>query len=400
MKTLLSSSEIINRIEKKLSNLRFKYTISGTSAVTITIKNSNRNDALEQVQEFLNQNKSEFKYKFLKYGNSGYRRSVSTFGYISIDKKNFRPENRITEIRVVFKYADGTDIKTTAEWNPMLIELFKTHPKLKRSTQYESEMSVMNKINKEIGEEDKGKPITIRIKGKQYNNVAGLVGGKGFAKADFVIVNMDGEEIGFLSHKKGDDAKSFQQYSGISRIAGLDIHEHKEVKGFRRKLNSILEKSESGSEDDFSKILKSLAKEKENYDSVYQKIGDVDLKKKAIFGKNNGSVRRGMDNVDFFVQGDPTFEKKPALTQGKYKGQKVLLIKFTSKTIPNNTLRGIGDDEYTQVIGARKDLGRVISGVKDEEVKSIKGARGGIWTNAYMKSRKSVDLGKIDMSDF
>jgi hypothetical protein len=397
MNTLLSSSEIIDKIEKKLKSLRFKYTISGTSVVTITIKNSDRNDALGEIKEFLD---NKIEYQILKYGKPGYRRSVSTFGYISIDKKYFQSNKKITEIRVVFKYADGTDIKTTAEWNPMLIELFKTHPKLKRSTQYESEMSVMNKINKMIGEADDGKPIAIRIKGKQYNNVAGLVGGKGFAKADFVIVNMDGEEIGFLSHKKGDDAKSFQQYSGISKVAGLDIHEHKEVKGFRRKLNSILEKSEKGSEDDFSKILKSLSTEKENYDSVYQKIGDVDLKKKAIFGKNSGSVKRGMDNVDFFVQGDPTFEKKPDLTQGKYKGQKVLLIKFTPKTIPNNTLRGIGDDEYTQVIGARKDLGRVISGIKDEEVKSIKGARGGIWTNAYMKSRKSVDLNKIDMSDF
>jgi hypothetical protein len=399
MNTLLSSSEIIGKIEKKLKSLRFKYTISGTSIVTITIKNSNRVNTLDAVQEFLDNN---IKYEFLRYGKQGYRRSVSTFGYISIDKKKFKSEKTISEIRVVFKYADGADKKTTAEWNSILIEVFKYHPELKRSTQYEGEMVVMNKINKMIGQADGGNSITLRIKGKDYNNVAGLVGGKGFAKADFVIVNMDGEEIGFLSHKKGDDAKSFQQYGGISKRAGDDIHNHKEVRKFHTTLTTLLEKSKDNSGDDFSKILNSFPKPetKKDYNSVYQKIEDDDLKKKAIFGKNNGSVKKGMDNVDFFIQGDPSFETKPRLTQGKYKGQFVLLIKFTTKTVSNNTLRGLENDEYTPVIGARKDLGRTISGVEDKDIKDIRGARGGIWTNDYMKNRKSVNLNSIDMSGF
>jgi len=400
MNTLLSSSEIIDKIEKKLKSLRFKYTISGTSVVTITIKNSDRNDALGEIKEFLD---NKIEYQILKYGKPGYRRSESTLGYISIDKKYFQSNKKITEIRVVFKYTDGADKKITAEWNSLLItRVFKDHPELKRSTQYRGEIIVMNKINKMIDKADDGNPITLKIKEKYYNNVAGLVGGKALAKADFVIVNMDGEEIGFLSHKKGDDARSFQQYSGISKLAGLDIHEHKEVKGFHRKLNSILEKNKKGSEDDFSKILNSFLKSntEKDYNAIYQKIEDDDLKKKAIFGKNNGRVKKGMDNVDFFIQGDPTFEPKPPLTQGKYKGQKVLFMKFTTKTVSNNTLRGLENEEYTPVIGARKDLGRTISGVEDKDIKDIIGARGGIWTNAHMKSRKSVDLNKIDMSDF
>jgi hypothetical protein len=399
-KNLLSASEIVDKIKGKLSKLRFNYSTSGTTVITITIKNSDRFDALEQVKEFLDL-QSEFKYKFLSYGAPGYRTNVSTFGYISIDKKNFISENRITEIRVVFKYKDGSDKKIMAEWNSLLItHVFPDHPKLKRSTQYEGEMIVMNQINKKIDEIGKGQPITIRIKGKEYNNVAGLVGGKGFSKADFVIVNMDGEEIGFLSHKKGDDAKSFQQYSGISKIAGLDIHNHKEVRKFHTTLSTILEKTENQSGDDFSKILSSLSGNQKTYDSVYQPIKDPELKKKAIFGKHSGNVKRGMDNVDFFVQGEPKFESKPDLTQGKYKGQKVLVIKFSAKTVPNHSLRTIDNEQYTPVIGARKDLGRVISGVKDEDVKSVRGARGGIWTNDYMRSRKSVNLKDIDMSEF
>lgn len=400
-KNLLSASEIIDRIKTKLSDLRFNYSTSGTNVFTITIKNSDRFDALEQVKEFLDSNKSDFKYKFLSYGSSGYRTNVSTFGYLSIDKKNFQPDKKITEIRVIFKYRDGSDKKITAEWNSLLItHVFPNYPKLKRSTQYEGEMIVMNQINKKIEEVGKGNPVTIRIKGREYNNVAGLVGGKGFAKADFVIVNMNGEEIGFLSHKKGDDAKSFQQYSGISKIVGDDIHNHKEVRKFRTTLSTLLERSENKTGDDFSKILSSFAKQNQTYDSVYQPIKDPELKKKAIFGKHSGNVKRGMNNVDFFVQGNPTFEIKPRLTQGKYKGQKVLLIKFSTKTVPNHSLKTIDNEEYTPVIGARKDLGRVISGVEDENVQSVRGARGGIWTNDYMRSRKSVNLKDIDMSEF
>jgi hypothetical protein len=399
MKTKLNPLEIVSKIEKKLSNLRFKYLTSGTSIITITIKNSDRVDALEEVKKFLNENKSDFNYEFLTYGKSGYRVGVSTFGYISINGKNFNSD-KIKEIRVIFKYNDGADKKISLEWNAMLISVFKDHPKLKRSTPYREEMKVLNKINKKIGEVNKEKPITIQIGNKKYNNVAGLVGGKGTSKADFVIVSMDGKEIGFISHKKGDNARSFQQYSGISQEAGLQIHNHSEVKKFRRKLNEILNNAEEKSTDDFSTILNSFPKKTEdnrNYISVYQPIEDTDLKKKAIFGKKSGTAVRGMDNVDFFAQGNPEFEDKMPIASGEYKGQPVLLIKFSTKTVPNNKLTGLDNEEYSPVIGARKDLARVLSDVEDENVKGISGARGGIWTNAYMKNRKSMN---IDMSDF
>lgn len=282
----------------------------------------------------------------------------STFKAIIIDNY-YKIGKKERGIRIFFKYANGRDFINTFIWNSLLQEVFKTHPNLKRTPRDRTEVDVLKTINQKIQELGKNLPITLRIRNKYYFNVAGFVGGVGTKKADFVIVDYSGEEIGFLSYKKGDTAFDFQQYGGISERAGSDIVEHAEVTDFKEV------------------VIDNWDTYKKDHASVWRTIQDNNLKKQSVFGKNY-SRSSGYDSVDFFVQGRPNFTSNG----------KIVSLRFTTKTVRKGNLTALQGD-YEPVLGARKGENsrkiRIKTKYKD-------GVRGGVWTRGYITKRRDKEI--------
>lgn len=282
----------------------------------------------------------------------------STFKAIVIDNY-YKIGKKEKGIRIFFKYANGRDFINTFIWNSLLQEVFKKHPGLKRTPRDRTEVDVLKIINERIQDLGNNMPVTLRIRNKYYFNVAGFVGGIGTRKADFVIVDYDGNEIGFLSYKKGDTATDFQQYGGITERSGTDLVNHSEVEDFKEV------------------VVDNWDTYKKDYASVWREIQDNNLKKQSVFGKDF-SRSSGHDSVDFFVQGRPNFTSNG----------KIISLQFTTKTVRKGNLTSLQGD-YEPVLGAR-------GGERSRRIKiktrSIYGVRGGIWTRGYITKRRDKEI--------
>ena len=78
-------------------------------------------------------------------------------------------------------------------------------------------------------------PVDLKIQGDttKYKILLGLYAGSSGVHADFVGIDGDGEQKCFISHKDGQRAKDFQQYSGISSKAGNNIFITQRKQSFR-----------------------------------------------------------------------------------------------------------------------------------------------------------------------
>ena len=285
--------------------------------------------------------------------------SGSSVAHIEI--KGHQKYKNAESIRIMFKPPASIDRKNYKWYN---YTLEKVCEKLETPVNTD-ELEVIKKINDQISGFE---VVTLKIGQKSYNNVVGLNGGKSGAKADFVIIDVLGREIGFISYKKGSASTHFQQYSGISKSrTGPRIHNHKEVEKFREKLVTTNVKDQ-------------ILTEKK---TVYIRIKDSKLKKLAIFGKDHGR-KRGQYNVDFFAQGRPiiSIQKRP-------NGMVVMNLNFSAKLVKNGNLSGLNKD-YDPVLGARKDSASRI--VEFEGETSVPGIRAGIWPEGYIEARNSIDM--------
>lgn len=345
---------IVDELQRELKNKnKLKIELKGDYAhksksqqvTLLVVKSNDRSDALEIVTEALDD-------IGIKYSEG--RLYNSSFPGLSIT--NFKKfGDREKELRIVFKFLDGSDTKNYDIWNELLDKhVFPKHPKLERRPSNNYEINILKLINSKIQENGKGLPINIKLKNKQYKNIAGFVSGMGTKKADFVAVDYDGNEVCFISYKSGSSSIDFQQYGGTTKRSGDTIANHPEVQKFNE---DVINNWDSLSTD---------------YNSLYRKISDRNLKKQAIFGKD---YRRssGYDSVDFFVQGDPKFSMRGD----------TLHITFSKKVVKKGDLSGLSRD-YDPVLGAR--TGERYRRIKYKN-KELRGVRGGIWTKGYMTSR-------------
>lgn len=101
-------------------------------------------------------------------------------------------------------------------------------------------------------------------------------------KADFAIVDPEGNQVAWISHKDGSKPQHFQQYGGLSDSAFASITE---VKKFMEDIIKL-----------FPDGLKSGV-------SLQRIVKDRTVIMKSVYGVNFGKSERGINNVDEFHQG-------------------------------------------------------------------------------------------------
>jgi len=366
----LTNETILKKLQKGLNSNKIVVERSGKfpnsnnknqQYATIIVKSNDRPDYLELVEDFLKKNKIQFEEKKLP---------GSSFNGIEITSY-LRLSDRDTAIRILFKFRNGKDFaaKVGSIWNDLLIKAFSVNRSLARIPSERSEVEVIKRLNSEIQRLGNGKPVDLKIKSKTYTNVAGFVGGVGTKKADFVIVAFDGsnnpKEVGFISYKLGTDAKSFQQYGGISDRAGNEISKHDEVKGFK---DFVIDNWDTYSDD---------------FNTLWRPIKSRELKKMAVFGPDCKKVS-GYDSVDFITQGTPKI-KKVGATRDK---RSILKLDF-NKVVNKNNITSL-QAGYEPTLAARK--GESSRRISTSNTKYKDGLRGGIFSRDYSNRNKSKEI--------
>ena len=126
--------------------------------------------------------------------------------------------------------------------------------------------------------------IKVKIKDRTYD-VFDVVSTPGTPKSDFHLIDINGKEIAWISHKDGKTAKDFQQWGGMSERNEPKIHSHLEVKSFIEYLKKIYP---SGLP---------------NATTLAREIKDRKLKMMSVYGNEFGGAY-SRQNVTLMLQGD------------------------------------------------------------------------------------------------
>jgi len=312
----------------------------------LSVRSNNRQLSKCKVNKLLEKYKSQ---RLLSYNESN-APSLGSKGGFSVTLNN-------KTIIIVFKFKNGMESTNFGGWNEPLTRIFEKKSELKRIPSDKNERDQLRNINSKIKN-----PITLIISGKKFRNVVGLIGGKGGQKSDLVIIDSQGNQIGWISYKSGKTSTSFQQYSGLTGKSKLDSDP--EVKKFYNEIKNINENIKS--KDGESKS--SLKKEKI---SVWKPIQNRDLKRKAVFGYDYGK-KNGENNVNFLIQGNIVLEER--------KENEVYILKSSGGLIVKNG--GLMAKDYEPTLGAR-------TGEESRKYAGVEGIRGGIWPKKYITSRKN-----------
>jgi len=163
--------------------------------------------------------------------------------------------------------------------------------------------SLQDQIIAEIKKSSKA-TITIDINGIEHE-IVGVVTTPGVPKSDFHLIDIEGNEVVWISHKDGRSAKDHQQWGGMSKRKEPDIFNHRETKSFIEDLKK-----------EFPGGLPRAT-------TLYRKIKDKSLQKKAVYGNQSGG-KLGQQNVSIVLQG-PVKLKGGKLSANKvhYNGQDI-----------------------------------------------------------------------------
>jgi hypothetical protein len=154
------------------------------------------------------------------------------------------------------------------------------------------EVTAANNINEQISEilsKTGKKSIKVSIASNEYTvTKAAKLGGN--AKADLAMLDDSGNEVAWISYKKGTRATDFQQWSGLTEGS---ISSHPEVQMFIQQVQQM-----------FKDTMPSAT-------TVAKMIKDPKLKKYAIYGADFKIANRnlGRQNVSLVAQGDIKLKK-------------------------------------------------------------------------------------------
>jgi len=172
-----------------------------------------------------------------------------------------------------------------------LTELYKDSEFSNRSqnTTIKQDLEVYSLNNKlqEIKKITNKKYVNVRLN-NIIHPVVSVVDSSFRHKSDFNFIDINGNNIFYISHKDGRTPKDFQQWSGTSKKFQKSIFEHPETQNF------IL-------------TIKALRSELPRTTTIARRINSDFLKQMAIYGINFGS-ETGLDNVDAVLQGNLSFK--------------------------------------------------------------------------------------------
>ena len=222
-----------------------------------------------------------------------------------------------------------------------------------------AEMMATNELNDEIKKatsENNG-PINIKIGPFTVKDVvaAGADHIKGDPKADIALIDSNGKEVGFISHKKEGGASAFQQYSGISKAAGLV---NKEIDSFLDALHA----------DAGATAPKAYA--------VYREVKDKKLINQSVYGPDYPG-KFGRENCHCIGLGTPILVKKGATYE----------LDFSENIHYNGDVKWAQKGKYLAVFGATMRANRKIT---TKDGKTTKNVRAGIYPLSVIKSRKAL----------
>jgi hypothetical protein len=153
-------------------------------------------------------------------------------------------------------------------------------------------------------------PVTIKVGNKIYRDIWDVqwvpekinrktTGETIMPIADFVFRTKSGERIGWLSHKGGTRPEDFRQYTGVGAEFRGNVNSHPEFIAFKEVYSRWLEQNGI-----WSRGVKILP-----YKTVAAKvINSVDLRQMAMFGQYTHGSQRGLEAVDFLIQGKIRFK--------------------------------------------------------------------------------------------
>jgi len=143
----------------------------------------------------------------------------------------------------------------------------------------------LNEKLQEIFSESGATSIDIKIQNNLYTNIVKAESTPKTPKSDFSLINADGEQVVWISHKDGTDAKGFQQWGGIT---GAESRDSAEVKEFVKLINAELE----------NQNLTEFPRKQ----TWAVPLSNPELALKAVYGKDFGS-NFGINNVQLVIQG-------------------------------------------------------------------------------------------------
>lgn len=213
-----------------------------------------------------------------------------------------------------------------------------TYPLHAPAASERGELMVLQDINGYILSQEG--PIDVKVGNITVKNVYGANKVEGTPKADIALVTYNTrlkkfQDSYFISHKLGNDAASFQQYSGVTTKAdgsrSGSISQDKTVLKFLKKLTTVYDR---------------IVKKKERF---YMPITDEKLLGKAVYGPEFGSAQYTIDNIHMIAQGNPILRE-----QGK-----VHALSFSGPgTTFAPSVNHFKSGSYQAVLGARFSSGR------------------------------------------
>ena len=165
------------------------------------------------------------------------------------------------------------------------------------------EDAALTQINEMLEEMKQGKAEVNLVIGDKTVSVAKFVSTPGTPKSDFHAVDASGNEVAWLSHKKGSKAKDFGQWGGMSdremKIVYANMPEAKEE--ILKFAKDVIDKYPDGA------IPRAT--------TLARKITNGKLRGISIYGNGFGG-ERGIQNVDLVLQGDPVFKGNKLVATG------------------------------------------------------------------------------------
>jgi len=146
--------------------------------------------------------------------------------------------------------------------------------------------SLNNKLQ-EIKKRTNKKYVNVRLNNIIYP-VVSVVDSSFKHKSDFNFIDVNGNNIFYISHKDGRTPRDFQQWSGTSKKFQKSIFEHPETQNF-------------------ISTIKLMGSELPRATTIARRINSDFLKQMAIYGINFGNTT-GLDNVDAVLQGTLSFK--------------------------------------------------------------------------------------------